>query len=364
MKIVIIGGHLSPALAVIEKLKGEQVYYLGRKYTFEGDKAISLEYQEVTKLGIPFYAINTGRLQRSLTSHTLPSLLKFPSGLVQSIKVLRDIGPDVVLGFGGYVSLPVVLSAALLKIPVVIHEQTLEAGLANKLEAKLASKICVSWNSSIKYFPKQKVVLTGNPLREVILNRKTVKRTGILPTLYITGGSSGSHAINSLAEKCLGKLLAHFVVIHQVGDAKEYEDYQKLQIAAEKLEAQVAKNYHPRKFFSQEEVADNFGSADLVVGRAGINTVAELIYFAKPAFLIPLPFAQRGEQLKNALFLKELGLAEIGSQNELTPEAFLSALLAMLKNLKSYRLKENVLIPAAAENIIKVLKDVSTKKTA
>lgn len=363
MRIVIIGGHLSPALAVMEQLKNAEIYYLGRKYTFENDKAISLEQQEITKLGIPFYAINTARLQRKFTKHTIPSLIKFPLGFTQSLKILRQIKPEVVLGFGGYISLPVVLAAAFLKIPIIIHEQTLEAGFANKIETKFARKICLSWQSSQQYFPKDKTVLTGNPLRQVILNSKSSSKNEF-PMLYITGGSSGSHAINSLVEKSLEKLLENFVVVHQVGDAKEYNDFEKLRAAVNKLRSALVKNYHLQKFFSPETVVQNLNSADLVIGRAGINTVTELIYFAKPAFLIPLPFSQRREQLKNALFLKGLGLAEIGLQDELTPEIFVTKIIAMFKNLNKYQLREEVLIPDAAKNIVRVLKDVSTKKTA
>jgi UDP-N-acetylglucosamine--N-acetylmuramyl-(pentapeptide) pyrophosphoryl-undecaprenol N-acetylglucosamine transferase len=362
--VVIIGGHLSPALAVIEQLKNEEVYYFGRKHTFEGDKAISLEYEEIAKLGIPFYAINTARLQRSFTRHTFPSLAKFPLGFTQSLKILREIKPEVVLGFGGYVSLPVVLAAFFLKIPIVIHEQTLEAGFANRIEAKFAQKICISWQSSEQYFPRHKTVLTGNPLRGVVLNAKPFKEETGLPKIYITGGSSGSHAINLLVEKSLSGLLKNFTVVHQTGDAKKYADFDKLQAAASKLNSQLSKNYHPQKFFSPEEVANNLSRANLVIGRAGINTVTELIYFKTPAFLIPLPFSQRKEQLKNALFLKGLGLAEIGLQNELTPEIFTQKVLAMLKKLEKYRLEQNVLIPNAAENIVRVLDDVTTKKTA
>ena len=364
MKIVIIGGHLSPALAVIERLKNEDVYYFGRKHTFEGDKAISLEYDEIAKLGIPFYSINTARLQRKFTRYTLPSLIKFPLGFSQSLRILRQIKPDVVLGFGGYVSLPVVLAAFFLKIPIIIHEQTLEVGFANKIEAKFARKICISWKSSEKYFSQNKTVLTGNPLRGIVLNAKPFREEVGLPKLYITGGSSGSHAINLLVEKSLEKLLAKFTVVHQTGDAKSYADFEKLQTVVGKLGAALVKNYHPQKFFSQEEVANNLSRANLVIGRSGINTVTELIYFKTPAFLIPLPFSQRNEQLKNALFLKQLGLGEIGLQNELTPEIFVTEILEMLKNLAKYQLKENVLVTDAAGNIVKVLKDVSTKKAA
>jgi UDP-N-acetylglucosamine--N-acetylmuramyl-(pentapeptide) pyrophosphoryl-undecaprenol N-acetylglucosamine transferase len=362
MKILITGGHLSPALAVIEKLKNNQVYYVGRKHTFEGDSAVSLEYQEISKLGIPFFALTTARLQRKFTKHTVPSLIKFPLGFTQSLRILRQIKPDVVLGFGGYVSLPVVLAAFFLKVPIVIHEQTLEAGLANKIEARFASKICISWAASEKYFPQKKAVLTGNPLRGIVLNAKPFKEEAGLPKIYITGGSSGSHIINSLVEKSLEKLLEKFTVVHQTGDARAYADFEKLQLAVNKLKPTIAKNYHPQKFFSPEEVANNLSRANLVVGRAGINTVTELIYFRTPAFLIPLPFSQRNEQLKNALFLKELGIGEIGFQNELTPEIFVKKILDMLKNLDKYQLKENVLVTDAADKIIAVLKDVATKK--
>jgi UDP-N-acetylglucosamine--N-acetylmuramyl-(pentapeptide) pyrophosphoryl-undecaprenol N-acetylglucosamine transferase len=229
MKIIIIGGHLSPALAVIEELKNEEIYYLGRKHAFEGDKAISLEYEEVSKLGIPFYSINAARLQRKFTSRTIPSLAKFPSGFFQSLKALKQIKPDVVLGFGGYVSLPVVLAAFFLRIPIVIHEQTLEAGFANRMEAKFARKICISWQSSEQYFPKQKTVLTGNPLRGIVLNAKPFKEETGLPKIYITGGSSGSHSINLLVEKSLKELLEKFTVVHQTGDARRHADFERLQ---------------------------------------------------------------------------------------------------------------------------------------
>jgi UDP-N-acetylglucosamine--N-acetylmuramyl-(pentapeptide) pyrophosphoryl-undecaprenol N-acetylglucosamine transferase len=363
MKIVIIGGHFSPALAVIEKIKTEELFYIGRKYTFEGDKAISLEYVEITKLGIPFYEINTARLQRKFTKQTIISLTKFPSGFLQALKILRQIRPNVVVGFGGYVSVPVVLAAYFLKIPIIIHEQTLEIGLANKIAARIANKICISWESSRKYFPPNKTVLTGNPLQASILNAKPISKKNDLPVLYITGGSSGSHALNLLVEESLSKLLEQFKVIHQTGDAKEFADYKRLEEVKNKLNSNLSKNYHLQKFYTAGEAVNNLQTADLVVGRAGINTITELIYFQKPAFLIPLPFAQREEQLKNALFLKELGLGELGLQKTLTADIFQATIAKMFANLNNYKLKKQVLIPNVCENIVKIIKDVSFKKT-
>jgi UDP-N-acetylglucosamine--N-acetylmuramyl-(pentapeptide) pyrophosphoryl-undecaprenol N-acetylglucosamine transferase len=214
MKVVVIGGHLSPALAVIEELKGEEVYFIGRKHALEGDSALSLEYQTISKMGLPFFEIKTGRLQRKLSRHTVLSLSKFPFGLYKTIKILKTINPDVIIGFGGYVQVPVVIAARFLRIPVVLHEQTLEAGFANKLLASLATKICISFESSREFFPKNKSVLTGLPLKRAIIEAKTntTPKAAKLPKLYITGGSLGSHRINDLVYKNLAVLLQEFEI--------------------------------------------------------------------------------------------------------------------------------------------------------
>lgn len=364
MKIVIIGGHLSPALAVLEKLRNEKVYFLGRKYVFEGDKTLSLEYQEIRKLKIPFFPITSSRLQRAFTRHTVSSISKFPIGLSQSIKILNKIKPDVILGFGGYVSLPVIISAFILKIPVVIHEQTLEAGFANKLASKFAKKICISWESSNKFFPKEKIVLTGNPLRkEILTGKKRKKERKDKKIIYITGGSSGSHFINVMIENTLDKLLKDYFIIHQVGDSK-YQDYQRLNEKKKKLNKDFSKSYVLAKHFSAKETVKIINNSDLVIGRAGINTITELIYLEKPALLIPLPVAQKNEQLNNSKFLRTLGLGDFMIQKHINENNFYSKVRFMLNNIEMYQLKQHVLVENPADKIIAVLKNVSTKKKA
>jgi len=356
MKIVIVGGHLSPALAVIEKLKGEEVFYIGRKHVFEGDKALSLEYQELEKLNIPFFNLKTGRLQRKFTKHTISSLAKIPFGFIQSLTILNKIKPDVVLGFGSYLFLPVALSAKVLNIPVIVHEQTLEAGFTNKLVSKFAKRICISWRSSEDFFPKEKTVLTGNPLRQEIININNDKqiRENSIKTIYITGGGAGAHALNLLVEKTSDKLLEKYSIIHQTGWSEVYRDF-------ERLDKNKNKNYKCQKFLSAKQAALAIQKADLVVGRSGINTVTELIYLSKPAFLIPIPVGQNNEQLKNAKFIKDLGLGEYAEQYLLTPDLFISKIELMLKNINSYSVKENLISEDAAEKIVQVLKDVSKK---
>lgn len=364
MKILITGGHLSPALSVIEKLKGEDILYVGRKHALEGDKAFSLEYQTIKNLGIPFFPITTGKLQRKFTRHTTSSFLKFPLGFFQSFFVLKRFKPDVVLGFGSYVSLPIIIISSILKIPVVIHEQTLEAGFANKLSARFAAKICISFESSKRFFPLKKVVLTGNPLRKEIIAVSKMENKG-LPLLYITGGSLGSHFINNLVKDTVKKLLKDFQVLHQTGDAKEYQDFDTLLRIKNEL-PENGENYTVRKFLTPAESAEALKKADLVVARAGINTVSELLFLGKPSLLIPLPFTQNNEQLKNAQFLKTLGLGEILEQKKITTEVFLHTLERMYKNINIY--KENsskskgLIDKDASSKIAEVVKNVYKKK--
>ena len=362
MKILITGGHLTPALAIIEKLKKEDVYYVGRKYTFEGEKAISLEYQQITKLGIPFFELKTGRLQRRITKHTLVSLFKLPAGFLEAAKILKNTKPDVVLAFGSYVSVPVGIVAKFLSIPLVIHEQTLEAGLSNKILSKFADKICISWKSSEKYFPKAKIILTGNPIRKELMDLRKIKPEENL--LYISGGSSGSHVINVLVEGVLEKLLKKFNIIHQTGDSKTYNDFDRLTSIKNNFDKKLSGNYTIAKFLDTKDAARIMARASLVVGRSGVNTVTELIFLEKPSFLIPLSFGQKQEQLKNAIFLKELGLSEFSLQESLTSQSFYENILLSMNNLDKFRLKEKVLIDNSAEKIINILQDVCKQKTS
>jgi UDP-N-acetylglucosamine--N-acetylmuramyl-(pentapeptide) pyrophosphoryl-undecaprenol N-acetylglucosamine transferase len=366
MKLAIVGGHLSPALAVIDALpRDAQVLFIGRKYTFEGDRATSLEYNTIRSLKIPFASISTGRWQRKFTRFTIPSLFKFPYGVVQSFLILRNFKPEVVLSFGGYLSLPVGLSAFFLRIPIVIHEQTLAAGLANRILSFFAKKICISWDSSVKFFLLEKTVLTGNPVRKFKVHPDSVgtkfkvnNENKTLPIIYITGGSSGSHFINTLVEGCIEELLKKFIIIHQTGDAQKYLDFDRLYNLRNTLPPKLQSRYFLTKFVEPENIGSVIKAADLVVSRAGINTVTELIFFKKPSFLIPIPFSQNNEQKKNALFLKDLGLGEVFYQDLLDSKKFFGVLIGMFDNIDKYKAKSNLdtsINKNAAQKIIEVL---------
>ncbi len=363
MKIIIVGGHLAPALAIIERLpKNAQILFIGRKYAMEGDKALSFEYQKITELGIRFISLTTGRLQRKLTKFTLYSLFKLPIGFVQAFQILSDYKPDVIVCFGGYVQIPVAAAAYILHIPLIIHEQTRKVGLANKLITPFAKTICISWPESVGYFPPKKTILTGLPLRKEFFQNEHKPPRSRGKVIYITGGSLGSHVINVLIEGTLKKLLKKFYLIHQSGDSKKYNDYERLKKIKEMLPGNLKARYKLVKFIDPKDTAWIMNSADLVISRSGMNTVAELMCLEKACLLIPLPYGQRSEQLNNALSLEKLGIGRVLRQEELTPEMLYSQITQFIAKLDSSRFKRDRIVQAkklikydAAEKIVKII---------
>lgn len=370
MKVALIGGHLSPALAVIEALPSDvEVIFIGRKHATESDTRESFEYKIISARNIPFFSLVTGRLQRSLSTHTITSLGKIPGGFSMSYRILKEQKPDVVVSFGGYLSVPVCFAAKMLKIPIIIHEQTFQAGLANKLTARVANKICLSWDSSQKYFPKKKSVLTGNPLRkEIIEVAKLPKEKNIHPTLYVTGGSTGSHSINESLRSILPELLKEYIIYHQAGNVKGYTGYDELSLVRLSLPEELRERYFLTDHYPPLESATLMKNADLVLSRAGVNTVTELLYLKKPAILIPLPSGQHNEQEVNAAFLRETGLGIILSQHDITSQLLLSKIRQMFASINTYTLKhhmhENERSSHAAEKLVEVILHVASKQNS
>lgn len=361
VKIAITGGHLSPALSIIEALpKDWEVVFIGRKYLFEGEKSISLEYSTIKGLGIKFENLTTGRFQRKLTRDTIPSLFKLPVGFFDALKILNEHKPEVILGFGGYIQLPMVFAAFFMRIPVVIHEQTLEAGIANQISAKFAKKTCISWESSRRFFPKSKTVLTGIPLRKEVVDvkKEKISTRKDKPQIFVTGGSSGSHFINKLIEECLEEILVNCQIIHQTGDSERFKDFDRLNLKKNTLPGKLKENYTIKKFINPVEFPRIMKNSDLIISRAGINTVSEILFFNKPCILIPIPFAQKNEQFKNSQFLKDYGLAEIIEQKNATSNLLTQKIKQVLTNQDKYKVKkhENLYFEKAADAIIKILK--------
>lgn len=345
MKVLVTGAHFTVAQAVIEELAkfpNIEIVYVGRKYTREGDRTASVESEIIPMLGIRYRTITTGRIQRSLSFYTIPSLLKIPIGFLQALWILFRERPTVILSFGGYVAVPIVITGWLLSIPIIIHEQTLVSGLANTVSSWFANKIAISFESDLYSFNSSKMVLTGNPIRKQLLSVrkksseieefiKSAREQGRF-VIYITGGNQGSHIINEVVWSNLREILKSAYVIHQTGDS-EYRDFERLSEEFKDLEG-----YMVKKWFDVEEVAEIFSKVDLVVSRGGINTLSELAYFGVPAIVIPVPYIYKSEQLVNAKYFSDLGLCRVLEQKDMK-ERFLAEIQDSLLNIKDLTIK-------------------------
>lgn len=299
-KIVLTGGHAATtAMAVIESIRGDgqlknlDIVWIGSSIAREGSNERTLESKIMPLLGVKTYSISAGKIQTKFTKYTLISLLKIPIGFVQSFFLLMSLKPKLVLSFGGYASFPVVVWAWVFRIPVVLHEQTVAAGRATLASALFATKITLARTESLKYFPKNKTVVIGNPIRKSILSVKPKNRPDSPPTLLVMGGSRGSEFINELVSLLTKNFLKNYKLIHLGGNKT---------------------NVDPDK------MAQIYNQADIILSRSGANTVSEIIYIKRPSILIPLPRTFMDEQVKNADYAKEFGIAIVLSENEAIPE--------------------------------------------
>jgi UDP-N-acetylglucosamine--N-acetylmuramyl-(pentapeptide) pyrophosphoryl-undecaprenol N-acetylglucosamine transferase len=278
------GGHTVAALSIIDFLDLDEysISYVG---SYSG-----IEKDLVTQLGISYKAISTGKLRRYFSWENFLDFFKFSWGIVQSFAYLM-FRPKIKIIFstGGFVAVPIVIAGRVLGKKVFIHEQTTRVGLANKISSFFAHKIFVSFESSLKYFPKHKTILSGYPLRKEIYNiASTPKKNNSLSKIFITGGGNGSKKLNDFILKNLRDLQKDFSIVHQVGKQflDEFKEY-------------ATERYQVCGFIGKEMI-QYLTEADIVISRAGAGTVSELIYLNKKAIFIPLKIAQKNEQFHNA----------------------------------------------------------------
>lgn len=331
MKVLITGGHITPALAVADELKNVEVVFVGRKFALSSDSSESLEFKEIKKKGFTFLDLPAGRLTRTLTLQTITNVIRIPLGFLKAFLIVQREKPNVVLTFGGYIALPIAVAAYLNHVPVITHEQTIRPGAANRFIGRLARRIFISFPEAKKYFPLSKVILSGNPIRHEVglIQREIPNFKKIKPILYITGGSLGSHDINKMVFEILPELLKTFIVIHQTGSSSEFKD------------DEYAKSLKSQDYFSYDHIESDlvgfvYGQADLVIGRAGANTVFELLALKKPSILIPLPWSAFGEQQLHAEYMKSLGVAEVFDQTKGSDKLLLH-ITEMYRSLEKYR---------------------------
>ena len=284
--------------------------YPDSKILFVGAKG-KMEMRKIPEEGYEIIGLNISGLQRRLTLENLLFPLKVISSYLASLKIIKEFNPHVVVGFGGYASSPITMAAARKKVPILLQEQNSYAGLANKTVAKRASAICVAYDNMANFFAAEKIVLTGNPVRETILQSTIDKKLASevfglnsdLKTILILGGSLGARTINESIIQNLDKLIAANInVAWQTGSLYFNE-------MIERMPTEDTANIKVVEFISEMEQA--YAVADLVISRAGALTISELCIAGKPVIFVPSPNVAEDHQTKNAKALVDKNAAEI-----------------------------------------------------
>ena len=306
-------GHVTPNLALIPRLlaDGWEIHYLGAADSAE--ESLISQVPEVT-----FHAISVGKLRRYFDPKNFTDPFRVVKGIGQSKRIIKALKPNVVFSKGGFVSVPVVYGAKMNGVPIVTHESDMTPGLANKLCLPFSSAQCCTFPEAVKY-AKGKGVHTGTPIRPEILNgdkREGRRRFGFndnRPVLMVVGGSSGAQAINQVVWQSLPKLTENFQVLHLCGKGNLTSVYEG------------TANYCQREYLN-EEMADAYACADILVSRAGANALCEILAVRKPALLIPYPKgASRGDQLLNAESFRARGFSRVLLQEDMTPDTLVTA---------------------------------------
>jgi len=355
------GGHTSPGLAVAALLRERS-----RTCAWIGSRS-GIEAQRVPQSGIPYIAISTGKLRRYWAWQNVADLLvNVPAGTLSVLRILRTLRPRVVFGTGGFVALPVVLGAALLRLPVVLHEQTAVPGLANRIGARFARRIAVTFPDRAGRLPAARVVVTGNPLRPELRagsRSSAIARFQLdpaVPLVYVTGGAQGAHRINRVVGDALASLAEQAQLIHQCGENPATGDRQWLEDRRAVLPPALARRYTVVPYIGAE-LAGIYAAAALVVARAGAGTVNECCQLGVPALYVPLPGTRGDEQTENARIVERVGGAVVLPQSMLTTERLVRevrALLADPAGLKQMGEHARTLaVPDAAERIVALLWD-------
>ena len=331
-KIVLTGGHAgSTALAVVEELKKDsqvswEIHWIGAASAIEGAKITPFSKRMLPSQGVYSHSIIAGRLQRKFSRQSLPALIKIPVGFLYAFWLLIKIKPDITLSFGGFAAFPVVLASFILRVPVIIHEQTMAVGLANKISSPFAKKIALAREESRKYFPQRKTLLIGNPIVNSILKINPKKNLSGEPTILITGGSTGAQNINRVVDEVLETLLRDYKLIHHTGDL----DFAYFEKRKRGLQPELKGKYAVHSFIAN--MAEAYQKVDMIIARAGANTVAEVIAIKRPTIFIPIPWTRYNEQVKNAELAEEAGIAVIINQNELIGEVLVEKIKEVRKN--------------------------------
>ncbi len=313
-------GHVTPnlALAPLLKEKGYAIYYIG---SYNG-----IEKKLVENAGITYYGISSGKLRRYHDWKNFTDPFRVIKGFSEANQLMKHLKPDVVFSKGGFVSVPVVMAAARQKIPAIIHESDMTPGLANKLAIPFATKVCCNFPETLEYLPKGKAVHTGSPIRKELFSgnrERGLEFAGFnneKPVILIMGGSIGSRFINNAVWESLDALLSHFQIIHLVGKGNINKDL-------------IGKTGYQQYEFINEQLNDVFAMTDLMISRAGANSISEILALKIPNILIPLSAkASRGDQILNAESYRKQGFSTVLQEEELTSAILIDSVRDVYKN--------------------------------
>lgn len=332
MRVIVVaggtGGHIFPAIAIINKIKEKdkdsEILYIGTTDRMEKDI--------VPKLGIPFVGIPMAGLNRKNLFANFSVIHKFNLAIKKAKEIIKDFRPDIVIGVGGYITAPVIYAAHSLKCRTIIHEQNSIPGLSNKFLAKYVDRVCVSLPGSVKYFPKEKTIYTGNPRSEEIISVKKENKEKLgfpkdKKLVMMVMGSLGSLTMTEKIKEMLPKF--------------KNKDYSVLVITGKNYFDQYKVLNLPANVRIVASLDDNFlavlKDTDLIVSRAGASTIAEITAIGLPAILVPSPYVTHNHQYMNAKELEEVGACHIISEDEFSSETLLKEIDNLLFNEDNYK---------------------------
>ena len=327
-KIVLTGGgtagHVTPNIALLPALQaaGYEIAYVG---SYEG-----IEKKLIADFNIPYTGISTGKFRRYLDPKNFSDPFRVMRGFVEARNYLKNYQPDVVFSKGGFVSVPVVRAAASLHIPCIIHESDMTPGLANKICIPAASKVCCNFPETLKYLPEDKAVLTGSPIREELLHGDRLAGlqyahlSADRPVILIIGGSLGSVTVNQAVRGILPQLLKTYQVIHICGKGNLDESL-------------IGTEGYVQYEYVDKPLRHLFAAADLIISRAGANSICEILALRKPNILIPLSAAaSRGDQILNANSFAKQGFSTVLEEEVLTADTLSQAIEETYKNRQQF----------------------------
>jgi len=334
------GGSAAPVIAVAEAAR---THWPDASLLYVGTRA-GPEAELVRDAGLPFVAVRAGRLRRYLTLRNLtdPSLVL--AGLGQSLGVVRDFRPDVAFGAGGFATVPPLLAARMHRVPIVVHQQDVLPGLANRILAPFACRLTCACAATVPLFRRSQPIVVGNPVRQAVFAGQAERARTVfdlesnLPLVLAMGGGTGALRLNQLVAAAAPDLIASCQIVHLTGAGKVVSGTQ-------------SSRYHQLEFVSRE-MADLLAAAEVVVTRAGMSSLAEIAALSKAAIVVPMP---NSHQEANAAVVEKLGGAIVVQERELAPERLAAIVLALLEDedrRRAMRTSLATLFPSGAAEVI------------